>query len=274
MVHFVKKVVRLPTGKSVRCEVCRDGGTVYHRTTVDRFEKMVRDSFLNPLVCEADVLSFSRLRDQRLGGSVCLVFREKDLPHRREMCYCHPDDSDKLAEAQHLLWEAIRRERDEPDTKLQPVTKLHAYLGVTRHMYRRECEVMSAGCIPLERALKVEYWLDLDCNENEPWTGTSPEDTLRTVRQMKHLADSIGKPLEIKSCTPAIAWRKGEITVWATLDHRALDGMLRNEWPEAEGYVGMYTLTKFNGAFKVDLKCKCRDIPRTSFEGLNVSDTR
>jgi hypothetical protein len=195
---------------------------------------------------------------------VLLVVPEGALSGKKEMCYVHPDDHRKLRDAEKIMQVVMSRETGAPAEV--PVTQLHAYLGLTQYGFRKECEVMANGCLPLSRVLKVEYWIETSCDDRDPIRETY-EYTLRDIATTKSLAKAIKKPFEVKSCTPAISWYVEGVNQWATLSHKNLEKLSNGIMPEPEGVKGMYSWLDFKRAIP-NLKCKCLPTPKTVFEEL------
>lgn len=245
MVRYVKTTRRLPTDRMVVCEVCRDKGALFHRTGPEKFDRIVTETMLNPQKCKAKVISYSR-RQYGYGGPVCIVFREKDVPGTREMCYIPYSHGQSIEALFHYYRWEIKRPESPFKGDLDAIT---AHSGVSTAFYKGECEVFAKGCMPITKAVRVEYWVGRP-TRTATWAADKYApglvvlddedfDMLRTdIKTVREVALRAGIPLVFKTCHSAIAyWDKYEETkVWAYLDAENMDNLKWGRRLKKAGY--------------------------------------
>ena len=258
MVHYVTVKRTVPIRHIyekpvITCQVCRDSGLAYHRTQPHSFREIADDSLMRPDRCRAKVLSFSRDRTQRQGGPVNLVFRERDLPGKKEMCYpLTRGESERYDKIREILRE-LRRKGHQGDWESidEQTVIVDAKTAITAREYRGECEVMSRGCVPVRRALKVEYWISggrqINCGYRiaKPDSGilkliarSAVDGLMRDIDSTRETARRLKRPFECKSCFRAIVWPLDDYDrefAWSPLTPETFRIFENGQWPEAAG---------------------------------------
>jgi len=221
---------------TIKCYVCRDSGILFHRTTPGAFFQIYRESKLRPGKCNAKVLSFSRSPANDYGGIIRLVFHEKDIPRKREMCYVKHDEHDT-----RLLDIILTRFVNQKGLGYSPhkYNIASANLGLTVWSYRDECEVFSKTCIPLLKAIRIEYWLSY--GTQSVFTGIPPvlmistdrlESKIDEIREVKRIADELKIPFEIKSNFRVVDCYGG----WFPINRKTLNQLKNGEKPQIYPY--------------------------------------
>jgi len=202
-------------------------------------------------VHDQQVVSFSADERNTFGGNLRFSFKKEDVPEPKPMCYTGGPGKEwdytkytrirdgEWVEGGSGLGDPLRVHRQTPDRK--PDESLDAYsarVGITANLYMDECETMSPGPVPLNKAKSLEFWLgwrpddyQVSCNRSSPasidgsgWNGVPWDKQLEAVERAREAAKTLGLPFEVKSCFPFVKMRYGYIPLSDEVLHKLARG--------------------------------------------------